>query len=339
MCVRRSSPNLSTMPVSSSAMIVRWRPSSARMSLSRRSAPRAPRLVDDLLTLEGGEAAQLHREDRVGLDLVDTEQLHEALARLVDRRRAADERDDLVERVERLEVAAQDVHALLGLAQAELRAADDDLDLVLDPVRDEPVERERARHAVDDREHVGAEVLLQLRVLVQVVQHDLGDGIPLEDDDEALARAIARLVADVGDAGDCRRGRGRGSSRDVVGVHLVRQLGDHEARAALDLLDVHDGAHRDRAAAGALRLADALGAEDLRAGGEVGPGMRAMSASSSSSRVASGFSSAQSAPSATSRRLCGGMFVAMPTAMPTEPLTSRFGKRAGRTVGSCVLPS
>ncbi len=28
------------------------------------------------------------------------------------------------------------------------------------------------------------------------------------------------------------------------------------------------------------------------------------------------------------------MFVAIPTAMPDEPLTSRFGKRAGRTSGS-----
>ncbi len=43
--------------------------------------------------------------------------------------------------------------------------------------------------------------------------------------------------------------------------------------------------------------------------------------------------------SMTSRRLCGGMFVAMPTAMPVEPLTSRFGKRDGRTSGSCVRPS
>ena len=43
--------------------------------------------------------------------------------------------------------------------------------------------------------------------------------------------------------------------------------------------------------------------------------------------------------SVTSRRLCGGMFVAMPTAMPDEPLTSRFGNRAGRTTGSCLLPS
>ena len=33
-------------------------------------------------------------------------------------------------------------------------------------------------------------------------------------------------------------------------------------------------------------------------------------------------------------RLCGGMLVAMPTAMPDEPLTSRFGMRAGRTDGS-----
>ncbi len=35
-----------------------------------------------------------------------------------------------------------------------------------------------------------------------------------------------------------------------------------------------------------------------------------------------------------SPRWCGGMFVAIPTAMPAEPLTSRFGKREGRTSGS-----
>ena len=38
--------------------------------------------------------------------------------------------------------------------------------------------------------------------------------------------------------------------------------------------------------------------------------------------------------SITSPRLCGGMLVAMPTAMPPAPLTSRFGNFAGRTVGS-----
>ena len=43
--------------------------------------------------------------------------------------------------------------------------------------------------------------------------------------------------------------------------------------------------------------------------------------------------------SISSPRLCGGILVAMPTAMPPAPLTSRLGKRAGSTTGSCSLPS
>ena len=65
--------------------------------------------------------------------------------------------------------------------------------------------------------------------------------------------------------------------------------------------------------------------------GKSGPGMTVMS----SSTVASGLSISMQAALIASRRLCGGMFVAMPTAIPCEPLTSRFGKRAGRTTGSC----
>ena len=53
-----------------------------------------------------------------------------------------------------------------------------------------------------------------------------------------------------------------------------------------------------------------------------------------SSTFASGLSISVTIASIVSPRWCGGMFVAMPTAMPAEPLTSRFGKRAGRTSGS-----
>jgi len=43
--------------------------------------------------------------------------------------------------------------------------------------------------------------------------------------------------------------------------------------------------------------------------------------------------------STTSPRWCGGMFVAMPTAMPDEPLISRLGSLEGRTEGWRCVPS
>jgi hypothetical protein len=59
----------------------------------------------------------------------------------------------------------------------------------------------------------------------------------------------------------------------------------------------------------------------------------------SSSTVVSGRSMSATSPSTTSVRLWGGMFVAMPTAMPAEPFTSRLGMRVGRTMGSVSLSS
>ena len=58
-----------------------------------------------------------------------------------------------------------------------------------------------------------------------------------------------------------------------------------------------------------------------------------------SSGVASGWSIRWIVASMTSPRLCGGMFVAMPTAMPWLPLTRRLGNRAGSTTGCSLVPS
>ena len=61
--------------------------------------------------------------------------------------------------------------------------------------------------------------------------------------------------------------------------------------------------------------------------------------SARSSTVRSGLSMSAAIARVTSPRLCGGMFVAMPTAMPDEPLTRRFGSFDGRTVGCRSRPS
>ena len=42
-------------------------------------------------------------------------------------------------------------------------------------------------------------------------------------------------------------------------------------------------------------------------------------------------------PSINSARLCGGIFVVMPTAMPVEPFISSVGRAEGRTTGSVVV--
>ena len=60
---------------------------------------------------------------------------------------------------------------------------------------------------------------------------------------------------------------------------------------------------------------------------------------SSAFDFASGLSIRCSAASQSSAALCGGIEVAMPTAMPCAPLASRFGKPPGSTTGSFDWPS
>ena len=69
--------------------------------------------------------------------------------------------------------------------------------------------------------------------------------------------------------------------------------------------------------------------------GKSGPGTNVIS----SWVVASGVCSRCRQASISSQTLWGGIEVAMPTAMPAEPLASRLGKPAGNTTGSSSSPS
>ena len=59
----------------------------------------------------------------------------------------------------------------------------------------------------------------------------------------------------------------------------------------------------------------------------------------SASTSISGLSTNATHASITSPRLCVGMLVAIPTAMPVAPLSSRLGSLVGITVGSCRVSS
>ena len=109
-------------------------------------------------------------------------------ARRLGGRRGANGGDDGVELVDRLEQALEDVRALARLLEVELAAAPDHLAAVVDVGLERRLEANRARLAVDEREHVDGERRLHAGVLVQGVEHGAGLAAAAQLDDDAHAR-------------------------------------------------------------------------------------------------------------------------------------------------------
>ena len=264
-----------------------------------------PVLLDDLVLLERGEALELHLEDALRLRLRQAiavgaqavargaageprravggarehvgdelrrpglrEQPHPRLRR---RRRRLDQRDDLVDVRQRDREALLHVGALARLAQVEARAAGDHLAAMREEVGEHRLQAEQLRLAVDQRDHVDAEGVLELRLLVEVVEHHLRQLAALELDHHPHAGLVG-LVLDVRDAVDLLLVDELGDAleQDLL-VALVRQLvhDDLLPGTLVDVLDVRARPHDDATAAGAVALVDAGGAVDQAGGREI----------------------------------------------------------------------
>ena len=138
-----------------------------------------------------------------------------------------DQRDDLVDVGQRDGQAFEHVGALARLAQVEDGAARDDFAPMAHERFEHLLEVQQPRLAVDQRDHVDAEHRLHRRLLVQVVEHDLGDFVALELDDDAHA-VLVGLVAQLARCPRCSLPRTSSAMRSMQPrlVHLVRQLGD-----------------------------------------------------------------------------------------------------------------
>ena len=211
-----------------------------------------------------------------------------------------------------------------------------DVLLMLKVIVDYLPERKYLGRAVDQRQHVHAEGLLQLSMLVQLVEHYIGVNVAAHLDHDAHTGAVG-LVADVGYALDALFVHQFGNLFDKARfVDHVGDFADHNAALALRHgLDLAARAGDDLAAAGGVGLVYACLAHDYAAGGEVG------ALDKLHQLLGRGIGMVEhvyATASMASPRLCGGMLVAMPTAMPAEPLTKRFGKREGITEG-CISVS
>ena len=228
-------------------------------------------LVGKLVALEPDELVEAHLEDRVDLQVGEAEALEKARLRLVSRLRRADDRDDFVEVVDREEEAVYDVLPRLRLPELEARTPRDDLEAVVGVAAAVVLEVQDLRPAAVDREHDRAERRLELRVLVEVVEHDLAHRVALyvDDDPDVLLRLVAyvayalyHLVLDE-----------VGHVLDHLGlVDRVGDLGDDDALAAVLLdLDLGLAADSQLPAPELVHRRDSVVAADLRARREVGP--------------------------------------------------------------------
>ena len=183
-------------------------------------------LKPDLIGFESRQPPQLHLQDRVGLDLAEPKALHQLQSGAGRVGGTTDQSDDRVEIVEGDQQAEQDVITLLGLAQQVPGAPLDRLDAELEEHLEHFAQGEQLGLALDQGQHVGAEVALQRRELEQVVQHHLRVGIPPQFNHDAHAVAI-RFIADIGDTLQFLVIHQFGNALDqrrLVG--LVGQLGD-----------------------------------------------------------------------------------------------------------------
>ncbi len=198
---------------------------------------------------------------------------HQRLARgaLIGRR--ADEADHLVDVGDRDGEADLDVGGVARLVEQIFRAPGDDGLAELQERGEHVAQRHHLRLAAVERDHVAAKAGLQRGEAPELVEHDIGDRVALDLDDDADAVAVA-LVAHVGDALDALLAHEFGDALDQSRlVHLIRHLGDDDRLALLaQRLHVGLGADDDGASAGGVGGADAGAADDEAAGREVGAG-------------------------------------------------------------------
>ena len=171
-----------------------------------------------------------------------------------------------------IESPQQDVLPGLRLPQQEQGPLGDDLLPEGEELLEELLEVHRPRPVLDDRQQLHAEGGLHLRLLVQVVEDDLGDRVLLQLHDHAHPVAVG-LVAQVRDLLDLLVPHQLRHPLDEAGlVHLVRDLGDDDRLPVplLRLLDEGPRADLDAAAPRAVRVAHPVEPVEDPAGGEIG---------------------------------------------------------------------
>ena len=173
--------------------------------------------------------------------------------------------------IQRLQQSFQDMGALLAFVEVIPGSPGDDIDLMLQELLQHLLQVQHLGLAVHDAEHVHAEGILQLGMLIELVQDHIGIHILPELDVDLRIGALAGGIVDIGNAVDLLLLHQISNLLNHAGaIHQIGQLLHHNAvLAVLHGLNFTHGPHLHLAAAGAIGLLDASSAENLGACGEI----------------------------------------------------------------------
>ena len=229
-------------------------------------------LVYDFLALHPSQAMELEIENRLGLDLRELVTGDQLLPRLGGRARGTDEVDDLIQMIERLDEALQDVCSRFCSGELEGGSSANDLATKIKKLLDDFEKPEDLGPILGDGEEDDSEARLQGRVLVEIVQNHLRHFASFELHHDTHAAAV-RFVTQVRDPFDLPVSNQLGNFLQKPRfVHLVRDLGDDDRLALLaDVFDLGPGAQLNRASPGSIGLLDSLPTMHETRGREIGP--------------------------------------------------------------------
>ena len=223
--------------------------------------------------LQAGQAGKAHVENGLGLLLGKRKAQHQGFLRGSGILAGADDGDDLVDMVQCLEQAFQNMGPLLRLVQLEPCTPGYHFLLVLEVIINQFPQIQHPGLAVYEGQHVGAEVFLHGRMLEEHIQHNLRLNILLQFDDNPHTLPVVGFVTDIADALNFLFMHQIRNLLDEDGlVDLVGDFRRDDTRAAVaHLLDIGAGAHGNPAVAGHVGLPDPAVTHDQSGCREIRP--------------------------------------------------------------------
>ena len=225
----------------------------------------------DLSSFQTGQSTQTHVNDCLGLCVGEFKAFHELSLGCLDIFGTADNCDDLVDIVKRDQQTFQNMSPLLRFVEIILCPSGDDFLLMHQVVHQNIPDVHHLRFAVHQRKVDDTERILQLRMLIELVENDVGIGIPADfnaDFHSLTARVIAKRcdAVDLFISDEIRDRLDEPCLVDKIGELRHKDLG----LSGRLCLDPRDRPHNDLASSRTIGIFDSFPSENNGTCREIG---------------------------------------------------------------------